>query len=128
MPFSPSITVDQIRGLGQFGKTLAGAATRLSALISLGLDLVDNTPDNLKPVSLPVQNALDTINSDISGLNSTVSTLSSEVTALQPHAYATTDRPAASSVAIGAEIWDMTLQIPLWSDQVNWYDATGTVR
>lgn len=135
MAFPASITVNNIRGFGPFGKTLASAFSRLSALIALGLDQVDNTPDNLKPISLPVQNALSDIDSNVTTLtndvvtiNGKITTLNDDVDALNRHAYPTLERPDPSTVPAGWMIWDTDLLMPLWTDQTNWYDATGAAR
>ena len=41
--------------------------------------------------------------------------------------YATAGRPSASSSGAGAEIYDTTLNKPVWSDGTNWRDASGTI-
>jgi len=40
--------------------------------------------------------------------------------------YTTTGRPSSSTVKVGYQIWDSTLNKPLWADGANWRDATGT--
>lgn len=42
--------------------------------------------------------------------------------------YTTAGRPSASTAGAGAEIFDSTLGIPLWSNGSAWRDATGTAR
>jgi hypothetical protein len=41
-------------------------------------------------------------------------------------AVATTARPAASSVPAGTQIYDSTLNKPIWSNGTIWHDAAGT--
>lgn len=41
--------------------------------------------------------------------------------------YTTAGRPAANTVRAGTMIYDSTLGKPIWSDNVNWRDAAGTI-
>jgi hypothetical protein len=36
-------------------------------------------------------------------------------------------RPSAASSGVGAQVYDTTLNKPIWSDGSNWRDAAGTV-
>lgn len=42
--------------------------------------------------------------------------------------YTTAGRPSASTAGLGAEIYDTTLKLPLFSNGTAWTDATGTVK
>lgn len=42
-------------------------------------------------------------------------------------AYTTAGRPSASTLGIGSNIFDSTLNKPIWSDGTNWRDAAGVV-
>ena len=44
-----------------------------------------------------------------------------------PKAYPTSGRPQANSIAQGDNIFDTTLNKPIWSDGTNWRDAAGTI-
>lgn len=83
MAFNQSVTLSQIVGFGPFGKILATVQTRLAAVIALNLEMVDNTPDEFKPISKPTQDALDVINDDIATLNGGQTTLDNRVTAVE---------------------------------------------
>lgn len=47
--------------------------------------------------------------------------------ALQHRTYATAGRPSASTMGEGAEVYDSTLDKPIYSDGSNWRDAMGSV-
>lgn len=41
--------------------------------------------------------------------------------------FTTAARPGAALLGRGAEIYDTTLNKPVWSDGTNWRDAAGTI-
>jgi hypothetical protein len=41
--------------------------------------------------------------------------------------FTTALRPSAVTLGRGAEIYDTTLNKPVWSDGTNWRDAAGTI-
>lgn len=54
----------------------------------------------------------------------------SHITARAPLAIAATTtagRPPAAAAGAGAQMYDTTLNKPIWSDGTNWRDAAGTV-
>jgi len=46
---------------------------------------------------------------------------------LPPKVYTNATRPAASSVAVGTQIWNSDDKSPNWSDGTNWYDSSGNI-
>jgi hypothetical protein len=46
---------------------------------------------------------------------------------LRPLISETSNRPNASTVPAGSQIYDSTISKPLWSDGANWRDAAGSV-
>jgi hypothetical protein len=46
---------------------------------------------------------------------------------LRTHSCASDERPPAADAGVGAQIYDITLHKPIWSDGTQWRDAAGSV-
>lgn len=79
-----------------------------------------NTPDELVPM---VEGQTRIGSSGPTELHGSQININAPVRAL---VSPTTDRPDAKSVPVGSQIYDTTLNKPLWSDGTAWRDAAGS--